>query len=95
MAHTKQKGSSKLGRDSQSKRLGVKLFGSQKVKTGQIIIRQRGTKYLPGKNTKLGNDHTIFSLKDGFIKFTKVGKTTFTGKVVSKQLVEVTATKKK
>jgi len=69
MAHTKAKGSTKLGRDSQSKRLGVKKFGGQKVLAGNIIIRQRGTKYFPGKNTGLGKDYTIFAKKDGLVLF--------------------------
>lgn len=71
MAHTKAKGSTKLGRDSQSKRLGVKIFGGQKVKVGQIIIRQRGTSFYPGDGVKVGRDHTIFSMKDGEVKFEK------------------------
>lgn len=89
MAHTKQKGSSKLGRDSQSKRLGVKIFGSQKIKAGQIIIRQRGTKFINGENTGTGKDHTIFAKKDGKVEFKKIGKKSFTGKVKTKQLVSV------
>ena len=89
MAHTKAKGSTKLGRDSESKRLGVKVFGSQKIQKGQIIIRQRGTKYIVGNGTKIGKDHTIFAIKDGVVKFTKVGKESFTGKVKTRQQVEV------
>lgn len=71
MATTKAAGSTKLGRDSQSKRLGVKLFSGQKAKPGNIIIRQRGTKFLPGKNVRLGSDDTIYAVKDGVIKFTE------------------------
>ncbi len=75
MAHKKGLGSSKNGRDSQSKRLGVKKFGGETVKAGNILIRQRGTKFLPGSNVGLGRDFTIFSLIDGKVKFTdKKGK---------------------
>jgi len=69
MAHKKGLGSSKNGRDSQSKRLGVKRFGGEVVKAGNILVRQRGTKVIPGKNVGLGRDHTIFSLIDGKVKF--------------------------
>ena len=71
MAHKKGAGSSKNGRDSQSKRLGVKIFGNQAVIAGNIIVRQRGTKWQPGKNVGLGKDHTLFALTDGKVKFTK------------------------
>ncbi|MBK6505531.1 MAG: 50S ribosomal protein L27 [Ignavibacteria bacterium] len=70
MAHKKGLGSSKNGRDSQSKRLGVKKFGGQVVKAGNILVRQRGTKFLPGSNTGLGRDYTIFSMIDGTVSFT-------------------------
>ena len=69
MAHKKGAGSSRNGRDSQSKRLGVKLFGGQTVKAGNIIVRQRGTKHNPGLNVGLGKDHTLFALTDGEIEF--------------------------
>lgn len=69
MAHKKAGGSSKNGRDSESKRLGVKKFGGESVKAGNIIIRQRGTKVHPGNNVGLGRDYTIFSLIDGNVKF--------------------------
>ena len=71
MAHKKGAGSSRNGRESESKRLGVKIFGGQIVKAGNIIVRQRGTKHHPGKNTGLGKDHTIFSLIDGKVVFHK------------------------
>ncbi|MFN0275749.1 MAG: 50S ribosomal protein L27 [Chitinophagales bacterium] len=71
MAHKKGVGSSKNGRESHSKRLGVKLFGGQPVIAGNIIIRQRGTAYHPGKNVGLGKDHTIYALIDGTVKFTR------------------------
>lgn len=71
MAHKKGAGSSRNGRDSQSKRLGVKLFGGQTAKAGNIIVRQRGTKHNPGLNVGLGKDHTLFALIDGEIEFKK------------------------
>ena len=77
MAHKKGLGSSKNGRDSQSKRLGVKKFGGEAVIAGNILVRQRGTKFLPGENVGLGKDYTIFSLIDGKVNFTtKKGKKT-------------------
>jgi large subunit ribosomal protein L27 len=69
MAHKKAGGSSRNGRDSQSKRLGVKRFGGETVIAGNILIRQRGTKWRPGRNVGLGTDHTIFALIDGEVKF--------------------------
>ena len=69
MAHKKGAGSSRNGRDSQSTRLGVKLFGGQAAKAGNIIVRQRGTKHNPGLNVGLGKDHTLFALIDGEIEF--------------------------
>lgn len=75
MAHKKGLGSSKNGRDSQSQRLGVKKFGGELVKAGNILVRQRGTKFLPGANVGLGRDYTIFSLIDGNVNFvTKKGR---------------------
>lgn len=71
MAHKKGAGSSRNGRDSESKRLGVKLFGGQVAKAGSIIVRQRGTKHNPGLNVGLGKDHTLFALTDGEIEFTR------------------------
>jgi large subunit ribosomal protein L27 len=69
MAHKKGAGSSRNGRDSESKRLGVKLFGGQTAKAGNIIVRQRGTKHNPGLNVGLGKDHTLFALTDGEVEF--------------------------
>ncbi|MBZ9571974.1 50S ribosomal protein L27 [Patescibacteria group bacterium] len=69
MAKTKAKGSTRLGRDSRPKYLGVKLFEGQKVKSGMIIIRQRGTKFLPGKNVKKGRDDTLYALREGVVRF--------------------------
>ena len=74
MAHKKGQGSVKNGRDSVSKRLGVKRFGSEAVVAGNIIIRQRGTKYTPGKNVGLGRDYTIFALVDGNVRFDRSGR---------------------
>jgi large subunit ribosomal protein L27 len=71
MAHKKGAGSSRNGRDSESKRLGVKLFGGQTAKAGNIIVRQRGTKHNPGLNVGIGKDHTLFALTDGEIEFRK------------------------
>jgi large subunit ribosomal protein L27 len=71
MAHKKGEGSVKNGRDSQSKRLGVKIFGGQSAISGNIIIRQRGTKFHPGKNVGVGRDFTIFALTDGVVEFRK------------------------
>jgi large subunit ribosomal protein L27 len=71
MAHKKGVGSSRNGRDSESKRLGVKVFGGQTVKAGNIIVRQRGTTHHPGLNVGLGRDHTIFALIDGKVAFRK------------------------
>src|SRR5947199_626979 len=74
MAHKKGQGSVKNGRDSVSKRLGVKKFGSEMVIAGNIIVRQRGTKFLPGKNVGLGRDYTIFALIDGSVRFDRSGR---------------------
>ncbi|MBU2578842.1 50S ribosomal protein L27 [Patescibacteria group bacterium] len=77
MAHTKAKGTSKLGRDSRPQYLGIKITDGQKVKTGMIIIRQRGMKFLAGKNVGVGKDHTLFALKQGEVKFRTKRKTKF------------------
>ena len=74
MAHKKGQGSVKNGRDSVSKRLGVKKFGSEKVVAGNIIIRQRGRKFHPGKNVGLGTDFTIYALIDGSVRFDREGR---------------------
>ena len=71
MAHKKGVGSSRNGRESESKRLGVKLFGGQDARAGSIIVRQRGTKHNPGKNVGIGKDHTLFALVDGKVVFKK------------------------
>lgn len=71
MAHKKGEGSVKNGRDSQSKRLGVKIFGGQPALAGSILVRQRGTNYHPGKNVGVGRDYTLFALTDGVVEFRK------------------------
>ena len=71
MAHKKGAGSSKNGRESHSKRLGVKIYGGQAIIAGNIIVRQRGTVHNPGENVGMGKDHTLFALTDGKVKFTK------------------------
>jgi len=74
MAHKKSGGSSRNGRDSAGRRLGVKCFAGEEVKAGTIIVRQRGTKFHPGNNVGLGRDHTIFATVDGFVKFEQISK---------------------
>jgi large subunit ribosomal protein L27 len=71
MAHKKGAGSSKNGRESHSKRLGVKIYGGQQIIAGNIIVRQRGTKHHPSNNVGMGRDHTLYALEDGFVKFSK------------------------
>ena len=71
MAHKKGVGSSKNGRESESKRLGIKIFGGQLAVAGNIIVRQRGTKHNPGENVGMGKDHTLFALTDGLVEFRK------------------------
>lgn len=89
MAHRKAGGSTQLGRDSKPKYLGVKIFGGQKVLKGQIIIRQRGTKFHAGNGTKRAADDTIISLKDGVVTFVTKKLTKFTGKLKKTKIVEV------
>ena len=83
MAHKKAGGSSRNGRDSQSKRLGVKSFGGQEVQPGAIIVRQRGTKFHPGINVGLGKDHTLFATSNGKVNFKKTRKKTFVSVIPS------------
>ena len=71
MAHKKGVGSSRNGRESHSKRLGIKKFGGQFVKAGNIIVRQRGTQHYPGENVGIGRDHTLYALKDGIVEFSR------------------------
>ena len=86
MAKTKATGSTRLGRDSRPKYLGVKLYGGQKAKPGQILVRQRGTKFLPGKNVKRGGDDTLYALKEGLVRFATRRKKRFNN---SQRLVKV------
>jgi large subunit ribosomal protein L27 len=74
MAHKKGGGSTKCGRDSQSKRLGVKRYGGELVQAGTILVRQRGTRILPGNNVGLGRDYTLFALADGYVKYEPANK---------------------
>ena len=90
MAHRKAGGSAKNLSDSKPKYLGVKRADGQAVKTGQVIVRQRGTKIEAGKNVKVGHDHTLFATADGVIKFRSMRKTKFTGHKTTKKVVDVT-----
>jgi len=94
MAKTKTKKTSKLGRDSKPKYLGVKLYAGQKVNTGQIIVRQRGTSILPGKNVKKGRDNTLFAEKSGVIKYKTIRKTNFDNTQRMAKVVSVIPEKK-
>lgn len=89
MAKTKQRGSSKLGRDSNPKYLGVKLYDGQKTQTGSIIVRQRGSKIAPGKNVRIGGDDTLYAVKDGVIKFQTKKILKFDGKKKKMKIVNV------
>lgn len=86
MAHTKAKGSTKLGRESESKRLGVKRAAGETVKPGEVLVRQRGTKFYPGLNVQRGGDDTLYALKKGVVKFSDKRKFGFDG---AKKLVKV------
>jgi len=89
MAHVKSGGSTRLGRDSASKRLGVKIFGGQKALAGNIIIRQRGTKYRAGKNVMMGKDHTLFASASGSVSFRKIRRTRFNGDFSEATFVDI------
>lgn len=89
MAHTKAGGSTRLGRDSQSKRLGVKLYGGQTAKAGDIIVRQRGRRMLPGDGTMLAADYTIHAAKPGIVSFSTGKMARFTGQRVRRTVVTV------
>ncbi|EKD56941.1 MAG: 50S ribosomal protein L27 [uncultured bacterium] len=91
MAHTKAKGSSRLGRDSVAKRLGVKKYGGQKVLAGNIIIRQRGSKFHAGENVSMGKDHTLFAMLDGVVKFSAKKMLKFNNHLVKTNIVNVIA----
>ncbi|MYE38302.1 MAG: 50S ribosomal protein L27 [Candidatus Spechtbacteria bacterium SB0662_bin_43] len=89
MSKTKSAGTSKLGRDSRSKRLGVKKFGGQIVKSGMILIRQRGTRFLPGINVRRGADDTLYATRNGVVKFRTVRKTKFDGSQRRAKVIEI------
>jgi large subunit ribosomal protein L27 len=89
MAHKKSGGSARRRADSQPKYLGVKVFDGEIVKPGYVIVRQRGTKFLPGKNVGIGKDDTLYALKEGKVKFKTLRKTTFSGKKIWKKIVNV------
>jgi large subunit ribosomal protein L27 len=90
MAHKKAAGSTKNGRDSNPKYLGVKINHGQHISTGNIIVRQRGTEVLPGQNVGIGKDYTLFALKDGVVKFGTKRKTGFNNDILRKKIVNVT-----
>lgn len=97
MATTKAAGTTKLGRDSRPKYLGVKLYGGQKAKAGSILIRQRGTRFIPGKNVGKGKDDTLFALKNGIVRFSTKRKIKFDGNRRTAKIVNIdteTETKK-
>lgn len=89
MAHTKAGGSSHNGRDSNAKRLGIKVHDGNQITNGSIIAKQTGNKYYPGKNVKQGKDNTIYAIKDGTVKFTTKQKTNFQGKTKKITVVNV------
>ena len=89
MAHKKAQWSTSNGRDSNAKRLGVKLFGWQKAISGNIIIRQKGNKYWPGEGVEQGSDFTLFAVKEGTVKFSEKNKTKFDGRVYKDRIVSV------
>lgn len=89
MAHTKAKGSTKLGRESESKRLGVKVNHGQAISSGEIIIRQRGTKYYPGENVRRGHDDTLYAARDGRVSFVTKQHVRFDGRKSHVKMVSV------
>jgi large subunit ribosomal protein L27 len=89
MSQKKAGGSTRLGRDSISKRLGVKIFGNQRVAAGQIIVRQRGTKFIPGENVKRTADDTLIALKDGMVVFATKKISNFTGNSKKRKIINV------
>lgn len=91
MAHKKAAGSTQNGRDSVGRRLGIKVFGGQPVKAGNIIIRQRGNKFWPGKNVGMGKDHTLFATSDGVVTFQEKQLRKYDGRVFKDKVVHVEA----
>lgn len=91
MSHKKAGGSTNNGRDSVAKRLGVKIYGKQVVKAGNIIVRQRGTKYFPGENVGMGKDHTLFAKSNGVVEFSQKALKKYDGRVFKDTIVNVKA----
>lgn len=91
MAHTKAGGSTSLGRDSQSQRLGIKRFAGQRVRAGYILVRQRGTKYHAGENVRRGSDDTLFATASGIVSMTTKKRRTYTGALKSRTFMDVLA----
>jgi large subunit ribosomal protein L27 len=89
MSHKKAGGSTKNGRDSKAKRLGVKLYAGQKVRTGGVLIRQKGNTFFAGENVGTGRDFTLFALKDGIVKFTEKRQKKYDGRIFRNKLVHV------
>lgn len=89
MSHKKAGGSTKNGRDSNAKRLGVKLFAGQKVTAGNILVRQKGNKFFAGENVDTGKDFTLFALKNGVVKFTEKRQTKYDGRIYRNKFVNV------
>jgi len=89
MAHKKAGSSTALGRDSQSKRLGVKAFDNEKVNAGEILVRQRGTKFYPGNNVKKGGDDTLYAIKAGVLKFNTKKVIRFNGQLKDRKFISV------
>jgi large subunit ribosomal protein L27 len=89
MAKKKSTGAAKISKDSHPKYLGVKAFDGEKVKVGDILVRQRGTRFIPGKNVKKGKDDSLYALKEGKVKFKTVRKVNFSGKRIWKKIVNV------
>ncbi len=93
MAHKKAGGSTSLGRDSVSKRLGVKIFGAQKVSVGNVIVRQHGSKFRAGKNVRMGGDSTLYATANGFVKFSNKKVKRFNGTLAKTRIVNVVTNK--
>ena len=93
MAHVKAGGTTSLGRDSKSKRLGIKVYGGQFTKSGSILVRQRGTKFHPGQNVSRGNDDTLYATIDGYVQFAQRKLKKFTGNLKLTTIVNVSTKK--
>ncbi len=89
MAHKKAGGSTQLGRESESKRLGVKVYGGQSVRAGQVIIRQRGTRYRPGVGVRIGGDDTLYAAIDGLVQFSRRKLQNFTGRLKRATVISI------